>query len=309
MILITGGTGFIGQILARHLVNMGKPVRVLLRPSLTSPNLPRGVPVEVAVCSLKDERGLRAALKGIDVVYHLAGSERQGIQADLEAVDIQGTNVLSHVAAQVGVERFIYLSHLGADRASAYPVLKAKGIAENFILRSGVDYTIFRSGVVYGPNDQFSTVFANLIRKSPGVFWLPDKGRSMLQPIWVEDLVTCMTWCLEDSNTNNQVYQVGGGEYISFRQVIETIIKTIKKPCLLLTATTPYLRYLSVWLSQIYPAQSIPIFWLDYLATDRTCAVDALPRLFGLIPARFTQNIEYLKIKPVSPQSKKAVKG
>ena len=63
MILVTGGTGFVGQALIRHLVYMGKPLRILLRPSPDLPNLPRGVAVEVAVCGLKDERGAACRLK------------------------------------------------------------------------------------------------------------------------------------------------------------------------------------------------------------------------------------------------------
>ncbi len=78
MILVTGGTGFIGKALVRHLTEAGYPVRLLIRPSRHSPQLPQGVPVEVAVSSLTDRRGLRSAMVGVDVVYHLAGAERRG---------------------------------------------------------------------------------------------------------------------------------------------------------------------------------------------------------------------------------------
>jgi len=60
MILVTGGTGFIGRALIRHLVDNGYRVRTLIRPSAESPRLPKGVPVEVAVASFNDQRGLRA---------------------------------------------------------------------------------------------------------------------------------------------------------------------------------------------------------------------------------------------------------
>ncbi len=98
MILVTGGTGFMGRVLIRHLVIMGKQVRMLLRPSPTSPNLPRGIPVEVAVCSLQDQRSLRSVMKGVDVIYHLASAERLGSsRADLTGVDIEGTRSLVEV--------------------------------------------------------------------------------------------------------------------------------------------------------------------------------------------------------------------
>ena len=115
MILVTGGTGFIGQVLIRHLVDRGYQVRILLRPSTHSPNLPRGVAVEAVVCSLKDERGLRAALKGVNAVFHLAGAEQSGSGADLQAVDIDGSRLVSQLSAEAGVDRLIYLSHLGIN--------------------------------------------------------------------------------------------------------------------------------------------------------------------------------------------------
>ena len=163
MILITGGTGFIGQNLIRHLVSEGQQVRILLRPSQAT-RLPAGVPLDVTVCSLTDIRGLQAAMRGVDAVYHLISAERQGIHADLNAVDVDGTQALVTAASQSGIKRFFYLSHLGADRASAYPVLKAKGFAENIITNSGLPYTIFRSGPVTGPGDQFSESLKRLIK-------------------------------------------------------------------------------------------------------------------------------------------------
>src|SRR5512135_3929048 len=111
MILVTGATGFIGRSLIRHLFETGRDVRVLIRPSRRSPRLPKSLPVEAAVVSLTDDRAIRAALKGVDVIIHLAGAESQGRNANLLGVDMQGTENLARVAAESGIKRFITVSH------------------------------------------------------------------------------------------------------------------------------------------------------------------------------------------------------
>jgi NADH dehydrogenase len=123
---------------------------------------------------------------GIDVVYHLAGVERRGAYASLMSVDILGTRTVAQAAADAGIERIFYISHLGADRASAYPLPKAKGIAEEYIRRCGVDFTILRSAIVYGPQDGFTTGMARLLYALPFLFFAGNR-RTLLQPLWVED--------------------------------------------------------------------------------------------------------------------------
>jgi uncharacterized protein YbjT (DUF2867 family) len=180
------------------------------------------VPVEVAVVGLGDVRGLRAALRDVDTVIHLAGTEHQGRNANLLTVDIQGTRNLAQAAKEAGVKRFIYLSHIGADRASAFPVHKAKGIAEEHIRKSGVPHTIMRSSIVYGPEDHFTTDLANMLRRAPIFFPVPGDGQTRIQPLWVEDLVTCLLWAMENPETTNKTYEVGGSEYFTIRQTLET---------------------------------------------------------------------------------------
>jgi uncharacterized protein YbjT (DUF2867 family) len=294
MILVTGGTGFIGQALIRHLIEIGQPIRTLLKPSQHSPNLPRGIPIEAAVSSLKDERGLRAAMKDVDVVIHLAGAERLGSRSDLDGVDIDGTRMISMVAAEAGVKRFVYLSHLGADRASAYPVLKAKGIAENLIQQSGVKYTIFRSAPIYGPGDQFTTSLARTLRFSPFFFLLPGKGDSILQPLWIGDLVFCISQALDHSDWVRQTFSIGGGEYFDFRNVVEMIMIASGHRRRFASISPAYLRMIALWAENTFRKFPISLFWLDYLSIDRTCPLDILPRQFGLIPARFNQMLGYL---------------
>lgn len=300
MILVTGATGFIGRVLVRQLTETGQQVRVLLRPSPKSPRLPKGVPVEVAVVGLDDERGLRAAMRDVEQIYHLASAASLGRRGNLFKTDIEGTRTLAQVAANADIERFIYLSHIGSNRASAFPVHKAKGIAEEHIRKSGVPHTIIRSSVVFGPGDHFTTNFARLIRATLGILPIPGDGRTLLQPLWVEDLVTCMVWALQNPDMVNQTYDIGGGEYFTLRQIMETLMEVTHTRRLIMPLSPPYMRALFVILDAFTPGFNVPTYWIDYVAINRTCPVENLPRTFGLMPARFTYRLDYLKRKGFS---------
>ncbi len=298
MILVTGATGFIGRALVRHLSDTGQEVRVLLRPSPKSPRLPKGVPVKVSVVSLNDERGVRAALRGVSQVFHLASAARYGRRGSLMTTDIEGTRALTQAAQDAGVERLIYLSHVGADRMSAFPIHKSKGIAEEYIRKSGVPHTIIRSTTVFGPEDSFTNNIATTLRSVPFFFPIPGDGRVLLQPLWVEDLVTALLWALQNPDMLNETYEVGGGEYFTFRQIVETIMNVTNARRVLLPLSFPFMRALFVTLDPIIPNANISTYWLDYIAVNRTCPVENLPRTFGLMPARFAYRLDYLARKP-----------
>ena len=295
MILVTGGTGFIGQALVRQLAEAGHPVRVLIRASPRSPNLPRGVPVEVTVSALNDARGLRAAMVGVDTVYHLAGGEWRGAYASLMEIDIRGTQYVVEAAVDAGVRRIFYVSHLGADRGSAYPVFKAKAIAEEYIRRSGIDYTILRTAILFGVNDGFTTGLAQILLVQPIFFLVPGDGQNLLQPLWVEDLATCLTWALDDERTRDQTLEVGGPEYMTFNQVVTLIMGVSGIRRRLVHVRPPYLRAMTVLLESLLPILPVSVYWLDYLAANRTCALDTIPRIFNLMPARLSQRLAYLQ--------------
>jgi NADH dehydrogenase len=295
MILITGGTGFIGKVLIRHLTDLGLPVKLLVPPSKDSPDLPKGVPLEVAVSSFSDEKGLRSALKNVDYIFHLASVEALGRQADLTKVDVRGTETIIRAAAHSNIKRFFYVSHLGTDRASAYPLLKAKAIAESHIKNSGIPYTIFRSAIVFGENDHFTTNLAKILRNSPFFVMLPEKGRSLLQPIWVEDLVTVMSWSLDIPQTLNSTIEIGGPEYLSFKEICDMITEKLNIKRHYIDVPPVFLSIVTELLEMIKPGFPTSVFWLDYLAEDRITNLDVLPTTFDLLPARMSQRLGYLE--------------
>lgn len=297
-VLVTGATGFIGGALLPQLARAGHHVRTLLRPGRVSPRLPRGLAVEVALASLTDPRGVRAALVGIEAVVHLASDERAGSQAHLTVSDVIGTRNLVEGSSEAGVQRFVFLSHLGAEPASAYPVLRAKAQAEELVRHAPLPWTILRSSWAYGRGDRFTTAIAMSLAVSPFVYWIPGDGETLLQPLWVEDLAAALAWCLDDRAMIGQTYEIGGPEYLTYRDVLHLVMQATGRRRWLASARPPYVR---LWLrlgEMLLPRPPLTIFWPDYLAVHRTAELSTLPRAFGLQPARMETHLDYLRRQP-----------
>lgn len=294
MILVTGGTGFIGGYLIRHLDELGKPYRMLLQPGVNQVNLPKQTNMNVALSSFDDERGINSALRGVDVIYHLVGVERDGVKANLMETEVSHLERLTSLAKQAGVRRIFYLSHLGADRASAYGLMKAKGIAESIIRKSGLTYTIIRSSMVYGAGDNFTINLARLIKMSPGLVLVPGDGSTLVQPLWVEDLVTSLIWALDMPATENAIIEIGGPEHLPFLDVMKLIGAQMQKKRSYVAFSPVQLSFLTQFLENRIKGFPTTVFWMDYLAENRTCDLDSMPRSFGINPARMKNKIDYL---------------
>ena len=296
MILVTGATGFIGKPLVKLLINNGLATRTLLRPSNKTPDLPKGVSIDVAVASLTDEAGLRAAMRGVDTIIHLASAERQHRAASVLESDAQGTRLLADIASELKVKKFIYISHIGADRASYYPILKIKGLAEDAIRKSGVPYTILRSAVLYGPEDRFTTSIAKLLAFLP-VTILPKNGENLLQPLFIDDLLTSILWSMNSADMENKTIEIAGAEFFTYKQVIELVSETIGIRRPMVSLSLSLFRFVYVFLDSLFPNLFLSSYWVDILSYNRTCPVDAVTRNFGFLPARFAYNLEYLSNK------------
>jgi NADH dehydrogenase len=107
-----------------------------------------------------------------------------------------------------------------------------------------------------------------------------------------------MLWAMENPETVNQTYELGGSEFFTLRQLTEIIMDVTHTRRYLVPLSPVTLRAMTVFLESLIPGFPISSFWLDYFAVNRTCAVDSMPRVFGLMPARFTYRIDYLVHKP-----------
>jgi len=295
MILVTGGTGFIGSRVILRLVQSHFPLKVLLRPKKEGIKLPYDQTLNAAVSSLQDRRSLRAVLSGVDTVLHFASAENEMPTPNLEGVDVLGTETLVKAAVDAGVKKILYLSRSGADKNSMYPLLKAKALAEDEIRSSGLDYAILRLSEVFGENDHFTNQLARYIRTSPGIIPLPEGGKMMLQPLWIEDLISSIFLILEDNLFQNSIDKIGGGEFLEFKQIIRLIMQTIGKRKIPISISPAYLRLYNLWFNQNKGGFPLSGTWLDLLAVDRTCGLNSLPRIFKLIPARFSHHLDHLK--------------
>jgi len=294
VILVTGATGFIGRRLLPWLHAEGEQVRILLRPRHSSPRLPTGLAMEVALTSLADLRGVRAAMVGVDRVIHLASAAGDGPRGDLYATDVAGTENVVQAAADASVSHLVYLSHLGASRSSAYPVLRTKALAEEHIRQSGLPHLILRCGLVFGPNDRFVTRLAMMLSAAPGVLPVPGEGATLIHPLWLEDLVTALQWLFDDPQAAAGTHEVGGPEHLSLRQILELVQATTGVRRYLMPVRPAYMRGL-VWLiERLLPRAPLNTHALDYLASNRTAPLDSMVRLAGLQPSRLAERVEFL---------------
>jgi NADH dehydrogenase len=148
--------------------------------------------------------------------------------------------------------------------------------------------------VIFGENDLFTTAVAQMLAIAPLLFPLPGSGTIQLQPLWVQDLATCIIWLLEEPDLLGKTYEIGGPEYISFRDLVHIIMHAISAPRITFTFRQPYLRALAGLLDRAFPRFPIKDMWLDFLAVDRTADINTLPSVIGLEPSRLEDRIAYL---------------
>lgn len=292
MILVTGATGFIGKALVDRLIAANYPVRVLVPPRRMKHALPwPDDNVSVAQAALTDSQALHQAMNGVHTVIHLASAQWWGRRRDLEQIDLLGTQNIITAGRSARIGRLMILSHLGASPSSAFTLLKTKGQVEEAVKASGLPYTIFRSGAIFGPEDTFVNGIAMLLRANPLVFLQPGFGEGLLHPLYVGDLVEALTLSLEHLDTVDQVISIGGPEYISFNEMVRTIMRVTRTRRAFLTLPPYIMRTVTGVMQRLFPYWPMTLQWLDMLASNRTAPMGRLFELFAMKPVRFEDTI------------------
>src|SRR5947207_11117790 len=163
-IFITGGTGFVGREIVRQLHEEGRTIRLLAR-NADSERVQEMISryrVEVHTGNVLDAASLAGALEGMHAVIHLVGIISEIGESTFENIHTLGTQNILAATRDAGIERFVHMSALGVRPGSISRYHQSKWAAEEEVRQSDLDYTIFRPSLIYGPEDQFVNLFAQI---------------------------------------------------------------------------------------------------------------------------------------------------
>jgi len=227
----------------------------------------------------------------VHTVFHLASAQWWGRRRQLEQVDLRGTEAVVAAAKAARIGRLIALSHLGASPASAFALLRAKGLAEDVIRTSGLAYTIIRSGIVFGEEDRFFNGIALLLRANPVLFVQPSEGETLLHPLYIYDLIEVLRQTLDMPETVDQILEIGGPEYHTYNEIVRTVMRVTNAQRNFISFPPYLMRTLTAIVLRFFPAWPVTGQWYDVLAANRTASLGALENMFHITPSRFEDTI------------------
>jgi uncharacterized protein YbjT (DUF2867 family) len=226
LITIIGGSGFIGQALAARLVKLrqgsGKGIRVVSR-GLGKTNPLRVLPgIDIVQSPLSQEGDIADALSDSEVVINLVGilQSRTGKPwgPDFDEAHVKLPARIARVMQRAGMTRLIHVSALGASETAPSMYLRSKAAGELSLRRAGhLDLSILRPSVVFGPGDAFLNLFARMQSVLPVLPLVTPHAR--FQPIYIGDLITAITSCIDRPETAGKIYDCAGPDVLSLYEI------------------------------------------------------------------------------------------
>jgi NADH dehydrogenase len=226
-VTLFGGTGFVGRYVAQMLAQRGWRIIVASRhpdralPLKTAGAVGQVVPV---FADIRDDGSVAAAVAGADAVVNLVGILFERGKQRFDSIHGEAAGRVARAAAAAGATRFVQISAIGASADSPSSYARTKAAGEAAVRAAFPGASILRPSVVFGPEDGFFNLFANLARTAP---FLPlfGGGTTKFQPVYVQDVAAAVVACLEQDGTAGQTYELGGPRVYSFRELMELTLK------------------------------------------------------------------------------------
>jgi uncharacterized protein YbjT (DUF2867 family) len=227
MLLLTGATGSIGSRLLPLLLESGEDVRCLVREPRRLGA--RRVDVQIALGDLgemSDPYLVRQALRGVDTVVHLAATIRDQPPKRIEELNGLATVRLLRAAERSGVRRFVFFSALNAAAAQRTRFFRAKWLAEQAVISSPLQTTVFAPSIVYDHSDPWIT----LLRRFSFLPVLPvsGTGRAAFEPIWAADVARAVTAALAGEAAPR--YELAGPERLTYDEMSDLVSRIAGRP-------------------------------------------------------------------------------
>jgi uncharacterized protein YbjT (DUF2867 family) len=284
MIAVTGGTGFVGRHLIARLLVQGEQVRTLARH-------PAGIEgAEVLQGDVTDPTSLAAVFDGCDSAIHLVGVIQEVGDQTFRAVHVEGTRNVITACEAARATRLLSLSALGSRPDARSQYHRSKWEAEKIVNESALDTTIFRPSVMYGHGGGFLPRLRQLVQNFP-VLPIMGDGTSLTQPIWVEDVVSCLLGALRQQETVGKTYELGGPETYGFEQLLDLIAEDegLDPPRIHLPVSL--VQPVVSALSRVTRRFPITPDQLTMLLEDNVCDISEMRRAFGVEPASLQEHL------------------
>jgi uncharacterized protein YbjT (DUF2867 family) len=228
VILVTGGTGFIGPRIVHALRERDQPVRALVRdPGGRSAATLAAWGAELVQGDMTDRESLRRAVEGSEAVVHLVAI-RQGSGEQFRQVMVEGTRALVAAAKETGVRRFVLMSALGTSEETKdlVPYYHAKWEQEQTVSGSGLEHVIFRPSFVFAKDGGILPTFRRLARLAP-VTPIIGSGKQRIQPIWIDDVAAYFAHGVDKAEAANRTFQLGGPDALSWNEFWARLKRTL----------------------------------------------------------------------------------
>ncbi len=238
IVTIFGGSGFLGRYITQRFAKAGWRIRVAVRrPNEAHFVRPYGVvgQVEPIQANIRDEASTRRAIEGASVVINAVAIAFEDPKSRVIEVQDEGAERIARLSAELGVEKLVHVSAIGADAESDSHYASTKAEGEAAVLEHFSSATILRPSVIFGNEDMFYNRFANMARFFP---ILPLVGaNTKFQPVYVDDVAAAALAAVESGKSG--IYELGGPEVQTFRETMEDMLKVTRRRRLILNLPRP----------------------------------------------------------------------